>query len=54
MGKQKEQGEPKKKKNRRSCCTLSIDIGYFGDSFFGSNVFKNPARCAKSKTTVNI
>ena len=45
-GKQKERGETKKKKNRSSCCTLrlSIDIGYFGDSFFGSNVFKNPAR----------
>lgn len=44
MGKQKERGETKKKKKRSSCCTLSISIGYFADSFFGSNVFKNQAR----------
>ena len=54
-GKQKERGGTKKKKNRSSCCTLSADIGYFGESFSAVTFSKVQLDdCAKSETPVNI
>lgn len=54
-GKQKERGGTKKKKNRSSCCTLSTDIGYFGDSFSAVTFSKVQLDdCAKSETPVNL